>query len=509
MTTSLVWFRNDLRLDDNPALQAAIEGGDTVVCVYVLSPRTFGETSFGFPRIGKFRLRFLKESLENLDANLRRVGSRLRVVRGLVEEMIPKIASSVGAEVVHCQSEYGSEERSAVKRLRKRLNEDGRKLRVDSPSTMIAPDDLPFEIAELPQTFSKFRGKVEKRSDVRQPIDAPRSIKDFPRPIDGELAIEQCKELDYATIEEDSRAVMRFIGGEDAARERINEYLWEGDHLRQYKQTRNGMMGADYSSKFSAWLALGCISPRRVHAEVRRYENERVKNDDTYWMIFELLWRDFFAFTVARFGRTVFQIGGLRGERYPWKRDTEQFEAWREGRTGYPLIDANMRELAATGFMSNRGRQNVASFLTKNLGIDWRMGAEWFESLLLDYDACSNYGNWNYTAGVGNDARGFRWFNTIKQSNDYDPDGDYVKHWCTELSEVPTRYVHTPWKLHLSEQKRSQCIIGLDYPEPIVDLFKSADHHEAIYREAVGDFEPVGSGRRDQGRRGGKNRRRG
>lgn len=134
--------------------------------------------------------------------------------------------------------------------------------------------------------------------------------------------------------------------------------------------------------------------------------------------------------------------------------------------------------------MSNRGRQNVASFLTKNLGIDWRMGAEWFESQLLDYDVCNNWGNWNYTAGVGNDARGFRFFNILKQAKDYDPTGQYVKHWLPELSQVPGQMVHEPWKLAVTQQKQYGVRLGIDYPRPVVDLFKSAEANKKIYNAA-------------------------
>jgi deoxyribodipyrimidine photo-lyase len=166
----------------------------------------------------------------------------------------------------------------------------------------------------------------------------------------------------------------------------------------------------------------------------------------------------------------------------PWKQDWKRFEIWQTGNTGFPLVDANMRELADTGFMSNRGRQNVASFLTKNLGIDWRMGAEWFESRLIDYDPCSNWGNWNYTAGIGNDARGFRFFNINKQAQDYDPLGEYVKHWLPELADLPTSKVHQPWKLLPIEQKRFNVRLGVDYPHPVVDLFASAKVNEEIYK---------------------------
>ncbi len=135
--------------------------------------------------------------------------------------------------------------------------------------------------------------------------------------------------------------------------------------------------------------------------------------------------------------------------------------------------------------MSNRGRQNVASFLTKNLGLDWRMGAEWFESLLVDYDPCSNYGNWNYIAGVGNDARFFRWFNILKQSEQYDPDGEYIRHWIPELRSVPNAFIHAPWTMTDAEQARAGCDIGVDYPEPIVDLFASAETGRKLYESAI------------------------
>ena len=282
----------------------------------------------------------------------------------------------------------------------------------------------------------------------------------------------------------DPKGVLLFKGGETAALERLQHYFWDADRLQVYKETRNGMLGADYSSKFSPWLANGSLSPRKVHAEVQRYERARKKNNSTYWMIFELIWRDYFRFVCAKYGRKVFRKSGIRGLPIAWQQDWKRFDLWREGETGYPLIDANMKELAATGFMSNRGRQNVASFLTKNLGIDWQMGAEWFESMLIAYDVCSNWGNWNYTAGVGNDARGFRYFNIPKQSKDYDPNGDYVKHWLPALKELPAKKVHSPWKLQPVEQKRFDMRLGVDYPNPVVNLQKSVEVNERKYEEA-------------------------
>ncbi|MFB6276194.1 MAG: DASH family cryptochrome, partial [Halothece sp.] len=280
----------------------------------------------------------------------------------------------------------------------------------------------------------------------------------------------------------DERGVMTFRGGETAGIERLSEYIWEEDCLKVYKQTRNGMLGANYSSKFSPWLAKGCLSPRYIYEEVQAYEQARVKNDSTYWLIFELMWRDYFRFVCLKYGNAVFYQTGLQGVNIPWKQDWEQFQLWQEGKTGYPLVDANMREIAATGFMSNRGRQNVASFLTKNLGIDWRMGAEWFESLLIDYDVCSNWGNWNYTAGVGNDAREFRYFNIPKQSKTYDPNGNYLRHWLPELRNLPGDLIHEPWKLSQGKQREYGVILGRDYPRPMVDFMKSIKTNQSLMK---------------------------
>lgn len=187
-----------------------------------------------------------------------------------------------------------------------------------------------------------------------------------------------------------------------------------------------------------------------------------------YWVVFELLWRDYFKFVGAKYGDRLFDIKGLQDKSIPWKKDMNLFNAWKEGRTGVPFVDANMRELALTGFMSNRGRQNVASFLTKDLGLDWRMGAEWFHYLLVDHDVSSNYGNWLYSAGIGNDPRENRKFNMIKQGLDYDNNGDYVRHWIPELKGIRGGEVHAPWTL--SSASLSHALVSLNdtYPSPIV-----------------------------------------
>merc|ERR1711871_1345439 len=284
-------------------------------------------------------------------------------------------------------------------------------------------------------------------------------------------------------------------GGEKAAERRLRHYVTDGvGKLSVYKQTRNGMLGADYSSKLSVYLALGNISARQVLAAVKSFEAKSgIADQNTYWLIFELLWRDYMRLYALKYGRKMFYLGGMQGEtgrkKYLWGKDDSLLSKWREGKTGYPIIDANMRELRATGFMSNRGRQIVASFLVRDLKQDWRFGAEWFESNLLDHDVGSNWGNWNYAAGVGADPREDRYFNIVKQGNDYDPQAEYIRTWVPEAATLPNRALLDPRVL--TDDQRSQ--LGIDssvLPKPCVRL-------------GMESFPPKGAGGGRGGGRGG------
>lgn len=246
--------------------------------------------------------------------------------------------------------------------------------------------------------------------------------------------------LGYASPPADGRAALPFRGGAQAAYERLVHYFWNTQSLSRYKETRNGLIGADYSSKLSPWLANGSISARAIYHEVEQYEAEIGANDSTYWLKFELLWREYFKFVAMKHGRRIFSPGGIQGKKVVWKDDPQLFRQWACGSTGDRFVDANMRELLYTGFMSNRGRQNVASYFVHQLRQDWRKGAAWFESLLLDYDVASNYGNWMYAAGLGNDPRD-RVFNTGRQASMYDPDGAYRNLWLEEKGQGPGAFL--------------------------------------------------------------------
>ncbi|MBD2326137.1 DASH family cryptochrome [Alkalinema sp. FACHB-956] len=493
----ILWFRNDLRIHDHGLLSQAAQSGAVVIPVYCFDLRQFGTTSFGFPKTGPWRSQFLLQSVADLRRSLQTLGSDLILRVGYPEVEIPKLVQQLlssaedGLEIqaVAFHQEVTAEELQVEQGLQRSLKALNIPVQTAWGATLYHPDDLPFAMPDLPELFTTFRKQVEKAATIRPCAPTPNTLPTLPAQIDrGDLPTLETLGVTRPTA--DPRCQFQFTGGATAGINRVQAYIWQRDRLRIYKETRNGMLDPDDSSKFSPWLALGCLSPRYLYEQVAQYETQRIRNDSTYWLIFELLWRDYFRWVCAKHGDRVFYRDGLRGVSFPWKQDWPRFEQWQAGQTGYPLVDANMQELAATGFMSNRGRQNVASFLTKNLGIDWRMGAEYFESQLIDYDVCSNWGNWNYAAGVGNDARGFRFFNITKQAKDYDPQGKYVKHWLPCLAKLPVNQVHEPWKLGNAEQKPNAeqkqwgIRVGVDYPHPIVDLFKSATANEQRYEAA-------------------------
>jgi deoxyribodipyrimidine photo-lyase len=279
-------------------------------------------------------------------------------------------------------------------------------------------EDLPFSIQDIPDVFSNFRKKTEKDAQIRKSFGAPTAITSPEIP---KMNLPTLEDLGLEFSEIDSRAAIQFKGGENEATARLNHYFYDTKCLSNYKETRNGMVGENYSSKFSAWLAHGCISPRYIYEEIKKYEKQFGANDSTYWLIFELLWRDFFRFMFKKHQTKFFLYAGIQTDKVNSKSLNEKLVSqWINGATNSDFINANMLEMKLTGFMSNRGRQNVASFFCNELNMDWRFGAAYFEEQLIDYDVCSNWGNWAYLAGVGNDPRGHRWFNIDKQANDYD-----------------------------------------------------------------------------------------
>ena len=429
MSRGLLWFRTDLRLSDNLALQAALDQCADIVPVYIFDEQWLGTDHWGFQRTGPFRLQFLLESLQDLKSHLKEVGSDLIIERGNPAELLPKIAAEYTCDAIFCSKAYTHEELKVEQAIEAQLP-----LHAFHNSPMIHPDDVTFSVDRMPEVFTAFRKKVEKYSEVREPFSSPSAIKSPPL---HTKKIPTLTDFGHAPIQADNRAVMPFKGGALEAWNRVEHYFWDTEKLSNYKETRNGLIGADYSSKFSPWLAHGCISARAIYHEVEKYEQEVEKNKSTYWLKFELLWRDFFKYTAMRYGHRIFIAQGIKEEPRKWYYRPHIVQQWIDGETGDDFVDANMEELRRTGFMSNRGRQNVASYLVHKLKQDWRAGAAWFESMLIDYDVESNYGNWIYAAGVGNDPRD-RVFNTKQQADMYDNKGEYRQLWLK--SEAPNSY---------------------------------------------------------------------
>ena len=427
MRRAIVWFKTNLRLNDNECLQKALADNDEIISVYCFDDAQFEKTKFGFHKTGSFRANFLLESLANLEEQLKALGSSLLIVKGLPETEIYNIAEEFKVQKVYAEQEFAFEEIETEKRVKNALNKINCYFHTFNTRNLIDHPDLPFDVSQTPDVFTTYRKLIEESLCIRPLIPKPLSIKSppFKSNIWPTLA-----KLNLELVKEDHRAAIKFVGGATEGNKRMYNYFYTTHALANYKETRNGMVGSDYSTKFSAWLSLGCLSPREIYHELKNYESQFGANASTYWVFFELLWRDYFGLVFKKYGKLFFLKSGIKSEVTNLsKHNDNTLNLWINGKTGNNFIDANMLELKFTGFMSNRGRQNVASNLCNELKLDWRYGASYFEQQLIDYDVCSNWGNWAYLAGVGNDPRKNRYFNLQKQALTYDTNFLYRNLW--------------------------------------------------------------------------------
>jgi deoxyribodipyrimidine photo-lyase len=414
-----MWFTRDLRLDDQPALRLAAEA-DMLMCVFVVDPRWFRQTKWQSRPMGRHRWRFLWQSLHALDLALRGHGQRLHIAWGEPSATITTLAQRHGIHHVFVSRQPGTEEESERETVRQNLAGKA-ELHTLETLTALHQDDLPFPLNDLPPTFSQFRKKVESAGLGARPVQAP-PVSLPPAPGFAEDGRDDLPATDPA-------ASPLFQGGEQPAWDRLNHYLFQSHRVATYKQTRNALDETDASSRLSPWLASGTLSVRRVAHELARYEVAHERNESTYWLWFELLWREYFHWYGIRhrqrlFAGTGVARSGLQSTFYP-----HRFRAWVEGNTEWPLVNACMNQLRETGWISNRARQIVASCFVNELELDWRFGAAWFQEQLVDYDVGSNWGNWQYLGGVGADPKGKRHFNLVKQQEQFDPDGEFVARW--------------------------------------------------------------------------------
>jgi deoxyribodipyrimidine photo-lyase len=422
MRHGIFCFRNDLRLHDQPALTKALQENEVLDLVYFFDPKIWNS---GYPRrIRTHRANFILECLHALRQEIEKRGGFLLIKHDAPVEALPRLMERLGATHCYMESHSAADEVWEEKELSNLVD-----LELEEGSTLVHPEDVSFSDEGFPETFTKFRKQVEKnfspRPCIPPPIQFHCSIKQSdPIPPHAQFSIQ--------APERDKRSPFTFEGGENAAQQRISHWMFKEGHLGNYKETRNGLVGHEFSSRLSPWLAQGCISPRQVYENIRKYESERGANQSTYWLIFELLWRDFFYFLSRYHGSKIFQAKGIHPERPARENNPNQLDillTWKQGKTNDAFVNANMNELRLTGWMSNRGRQNTASYLINELGVAWRLGAQWFEEMLIDYDPCNNYGNWLYLSGYGSDPRPNRMFNLQKQAATYDPNFEYRNLW--------------------------------------------------------------------------------
>jgi deoxyribodipyrimidine photo-lyase len=426
LKTALVWLKNDLRLRDQQSFVQACRQYDRVVAYYTFEPDDSIDTEWGFSKTGKFRTQFILETLHSLKKELYQHHISLIVESQKAIDRIPFWINQLQAEALFFQKEWTDEETTRIKSVQSQLDES---VSVYSyyDQFLFHPEDLPIQIEEIPQVFTMFRKKCEKLATVRTPLETPKTL-DIGSLLKEDFSLPNLEDLGFESFEKHPHSAFPYLGGTQNAMDHLNNYFWKSQRLSFYKKTRNGLLGTDYSSKFSPWLANGALSARMIYQEVKQYEREIQKNDSTYWLIFELIWRDYFKYISLKHGNQIFKLKGILNTSYNWKTNSKYFNQWIQGQTTEPFVNANMIELKKTGFMSNRGRQNVASYFAKTLQMDWRMGAAYFEHQLIDYDVHSNWGNWLYVSGVGNDPRD-RKFNVRFQAERYDAKGLYQKRW--------------------------------------------------------------------------------
>ena len=432
------WFRNDLRLHDAPGLQAAMalaeRLGGWLLPVHVHDEAWHAPTAWGFVRTGPHRLAWQRMAVQGLEAGLQRLGSRLLSWRGDPVASLRTLLDALGEPLLVCEEIAAPYEQAQLAQLRAQ----GVPVHSVWQSTLIAPQALPFAPEHVPDTFTPFRQLLE-RHGVRAsaPLPAPDALPPLPSPALWQAAEHalspHAQRLPDGPAAPDPRSAFpwhlpEFHGGEAAALAHLARYCERG-LPHSYKATRNGLVGVDFSSKWSPWLATGALSPRTAWAAVEAFEQTHGASESSYWLFFELLWRDHFRWLHRKHGLRLYRARGLGQASAPLHKP-QAFARWCRGETGDAFVDAGMRELAATGFLSNRMRQNVASHLVHALGGDWRAGAAWFEACLIDHDVYSNQGNWLYLSGRGTDPRPQRRFDSARQAQLYDPEGHYRALWA-------------------------------------------------------------------------------
>lgn len=460
----LVWFRRDLRLHDQPALMAACTECDEIIPLFV-----FDEGLLQSHQFGSACVNFMLGCLENLQSSLTELGMALQWRRGEQVQEVVRAAREWNVDRVYWNRDY---EPSAIERdrhVQQQLAELDISVQTFKDLVVFESGDVKGATGEPLQRYSAYRARWWMKWQTTKPIVLPvprvkGAAKTTPPP--SSVPLPTAEELGY-----DTRSSW-IEPGEHSARNRLKHFLDEPVH--RYREGRN-RPGADESSRLSPHFRFGTLSPRTaIHAALKSLtKGGRVSRPDVLTWIDELIWREFFQQILASFPHVAegpFRKVSVPPSREPGPERDALFQAWCSGQTGYPIVDAGMRQLNQTGWMHNRVRMIVASFLIKDLRIDWQSGEQYFMRHLLDADVAANNGNWQWCASTGTDAMpGYRIFNPVLQSKKFDPDGTYIRLYVPELAKVPAQTIHEPHLMSPHDQNRYGCPIGVSYPPPIVD----------------------------------------
>ncbi len=453
MPPVLLWFRRDLRLIDNPALAAAMAPGQPIVPVYVSDEMDTGGASRWW----------LHHSLLSLEAHIRRRGGELLIRRGDPAELIPELAASTGASAVYFGHRY---EPAAIRQEQALARSVGDKLGLFGHHGHVLrhPDSVRTQGDAVYKVFTPYYKRAMSVGEPELPDTATREA-EFESAEFETIPIDQLGLLPRGP--DWSAGLQRtWEPGEDGALQRLDA---AAEQLGAYAEHRDHP-SIDKTSRLSPHLHFGEISPRQVWHAVKTAALRSGDEVSAEMLLRQLYWRDFSAYLLYHFPGLPSRPLRPEFEHFPWIEDPEALAAWQAGRTGYPLVDAGMRQLWETGWMHNRVRMVVASFLVKHLLIPWQQGADWFLDTLVDADLANNSASWQWVAGCGTDAAPyFRIFNPIAQGKKFDPDGDYVRRYVPELADMPKQFVHEPWLADTATQRRAGVIIGEDYPQPLVD----------------------------------------
>ena len=421
---ALYWFRNDLRLNDNLSLNLALKKSDEILFVYIHDIANEKNSPWGFKKMGEHRKLFLSQGLKELNQNLEKYSHSLNVYIDDSVSILKKLVTKHKIDTIFCESIEAFDEKKQIELL----GDDKIDVITYFQSSLFIKNQLPFDINDLPNVFTDFRKALEQQNiKPNKPVSLSKNIFSIVSIKDSKF-VELDNKFNEYTKSSFPITDKNFMGGEESGILYLKNYF-QTEKPGIYKKTRNELMGVDFSTKFSPWLSMGYFSARQVFFFLDEYEDKEIKNESTYWIFFELLWRDYFRFIIGKFGRKIFYKQGLNFFKADVKHSTINLNLWKNGETDNKFINAGMTELKETGFISNRMRQIVASYLINELSCDWRAGAAWFESQLIDYDVCSNQCNWAYIAGCGTDLRGGRHFNVEKQRKTYDPHSEYENFW--------------------------------------------------------------------------------